>query len=81
MTIKYTKWPQNISNGRKIDQMVKKYIIFSNLSPSKIYPNLDFWFENKPSGNPEELRVQPISFEKHHVRLSQDYKNTFEIHM
>jgi hypothetical protein len=20
--------------------------------PSKIYPNLDFWFENKPSGNP-----------------------------
>jgi hypothetical protein len=21
-------------------------------SPSKIYKNLDFWFENKPSGNP-----------------------------
>jgi hypothetical protein len=21
---------------------------------SKIYPNWDFWFENKPSGNPEE---------------------------
>jgi ribosomal protein L13 len=21
--------------------------------PSKIYPDLDFWFENKPSGNPE----------------------------
>jgi hypothetical protein len=20
--------------------------------PSKIYPNWDFWFENKPSGNP-----------------------------
>jgi hypothetical protein len=20
--------------------------------PYKIYPNLDFWFENKPSGNP-----------------------------
>jgi hypothetical protein len=20
---------------------------------AKIYPNLDFWFENKPSGNPE----------------------------
>jgi hypothetical protein len=20
--------------------------------PSKIYPNFDFWFENKPSGNP-----------------------------
>jgi hypothetical protein len=21
--------------------------------PSKIYPNWDFWFENKPSGNPD----------------------------
>jgi hypothetical protein len=25
MTTKYTKWPLNISNGRKIDQMVIKY--------------------------------------------------------
>jgi hypothetical protein len=25
----------------------------SNLRQSKIYPNLDFWFENKPSGNPD----------------------------
>jgi hypothetical protein len=25
---------------------------FSNLRPSKIYPNWYFWFENKPSGNP-----------------------------
>jgi hypothetical protein len=24
----------------------------SNLRTSKIYPNWDFWFENKPSGNP-----------------------------
>jgi hypothetical protein len=22
--------------------------------PSNIYPNLDFWFENKPSGNPDQ---------------------------
>jgi hypothetical protein len=29
-----------------------KYI---NLRPSKIYPNWDFWFENKPSGNPISL--------------------------
>jgi hypothetical protein len=21
--------------------------------PPKIYPNLDFWLENKPSGNPD----------------------------
>jgi hypothetical protein len=26
---------------------------FSLARPSKIYPNWDFWFENKPSGNPE----------------------------
>jgi hypothetical protein len=44
---KYTKWTWNISNGRKIDQMV-----FSIARPSKIDPNWDFWFENKPSGNP-----------------------------
>jgi hypothetical protein len=25
---------------------------FSNASPSKIYPNYDFLFENIPSGNP-----------------------------
>jgi hypothetical protein len=26
---------------------------FYNLRPSKIYPNWDFWFENKTSGNPD----------------------------
>jgi hypothetical protein len=30
---------------------------FSIPSPSKIYPNWDFWFENKPSGNPLSLLV------------------------
>jgi hypothetical protein len=35
----YSKWTKNIQS-------------FSNLRPSKIYPNWDFWFENKPSGNP-----------------------------
>jgi hypothetical protein len=32
-----------------------KYIyiyIYSNLGPYKIYPNWDFWFEKKLSGNP-----------------------------
>jgi hypothetical protein len=28
-----------------MDQVSIKY--------TKIFPNLDFWFENKPSGNPE----------------------------
>jgi hypothetical protein len=44
-------------NGRKMYQMAavcskmaKEY--FSIPWPSKIYPNWDFWFENKPSGNP-----------------------------
>jgi hypothetical protein len=26
--------------------------------PSKIYPNLDIWFENKPSGNPVQYYIQ-----------------------
>jgi hypothetical protein len=25
---------------------------FSNVMPTKIYPNWDFWFENKLSGKP-----------------------------
>jgi hypothetical protein len=37
--------------------MAIKYInIFLNLRPSKIYPNWNFWFENKPSGNPDHDR-------------------------
>jgi hypothetical protein len=39
MAIIYSKWPQNIP-------------IFFISRPSKIYTNLDFRFENKPSGNP-----------------------------
>jgi hypothetical protein len=41
--INYTKWPYNILNG---------HFTFYILRPSKFYPNRDFWFENKPSGNP-----------------------------
>jgi hypothetical protein len=47
MDKKYFQWPQNSPNGHKI------YQDFSIARPSKIYPNWDFWFENKPSGNPE----------------------------
>jgi hypothetical protein len=39
MSVKYSKWALNKST-------------FSNLRLSKIYPIWDFWFENKPSGNP-----------------------------
>jgi hypothetical protein len=38
--------------SRQIFKMAIKYINFCNLRPPKIYPNWDFWFENKPSGNP-----------------------------
>jgi hypothetical protein len=42
----------NIPNVRKIFQMAIKYInIFQSFS--KIYPSWDFWFEKKPSGNPD----------------------------
>jgi hypothetical protein len=34
--------------------MAITYIV-SNLKTSEIYPNWDFWFENKPSGNPGSL--------------------------
>jgi hypothetical protein len=46
--IKYPKCPSNIPNGHKIG-----ISSISNLRPSKIYPNWDFWFEKKPSGNPD----------------------------
>jgi hypothetical protein len=40
-------------NGRKIFQMVINMTTFSSPRSSKFCPNWDFWFENKPSGNPE----------------------------
>jgi NADH:ubiquinone oxidoreductase subunit len=46
----YTKWPEN---GGEINQMGIKYI--GAARPSKIYPNWDFWLENKPSGNPAAI--------------------------
>jgi hypothetical protein len=39
MFVKYSEWSLNIP-------------ILSILRPSKIYPNKDFWLENKSSGNP-----------------------------
>jgi hypothetical protein len=41
---KYTKWPLNMLNGRKINPGC--YIpTFSIGRPSKIYPKLDFWLD------------------------------------
>jgi hypothetical protein len=33
--------------------MFIKYKTFSIPRPFKMYPNWEFWFENKPSGNPD----------------------------
>jgi hypothetical protein len=56
---KSTKCTQNVPNGHELSQMSLKYskwpsniLTISNLRPYKIFPNWDFWFENKPSGNP-----------------------------
>jgi hypothetical protein len=58
-----------IPNGYKIYQKALKYSkwsynipIFSIPRPSKIYTNKDFWYENKPSGNPDPLHhSQPFN--------------------
>jgi hypothetical protein len=39
-------------NDRKIFQMAIKYTSIFRSKVLQIYPNWDFWFENKPSGNP-----------------------------
>jgi hypothetical protein len=57
-TPKYIKWPQTIPTD--INYRYQMAINYSKWSqnkptfpwPSKIYPNWDFWFESKPSGNP-----------------------------
>jgi hypothetical protein len=52
MTTNYTNLPCIIPNGRKIFQIFIKYNNILHSKASKIYLNLGFWFENKPSGNP-----------------------------
>jgi hypothetical protein len=58
----------NIQNGHEIFQMAMKYIsIFQSKAP-KIYTNWDFWFEKKPSGNPDlrsRFRLQVLSTAPH----------------
>jgi hypothetical protein len=59
---KMTELPQNISNDHniQISNGLKKtncpfYIPTPTIArPCKIYQNLDFWSENKPSGNTAE---------------------------
>jgi hypothetical protein len=57
---KYTKLPQIYEMSIKYNKRPKKWtkcpsnIPTSSIArPSQIYPTLDFWFDNKPSGNPD----------------------------
>jgi hypothetical protein len=50
--------------------MVLKYDKrFSITRPSKIYRNRDFWFENKPSGNPGNPAA-----EMHYVKVHSNFE-------
>jgi hypothetical protein len=49
---KYTKLPQNISNGRKIDQMPKKYRHLYLQDPPKFTQIAFLVLKYIPSGNP-----------------------------
>jgi hypothetical protein len=58
---KYAKVPLNYQMAAcKIFHMTTKYNNVSILKPSKIYPNWDFWFENKPSGSPDGYLVADV---------------------
>jgi hypothetical protein len=50
--VQNTKTGKNIPNYHELYQMSIKYNNISGARPSIIYPNLDFWFEKKPSGKP-----------------------------
>jgi hypothetical protein len=58
MNTNYTKWSENTPNVCKIFRMALNISTFSNLTPSKIYPNWYFWFKIKPSGNPAAMHCQ-----------------------
>jgi hypothetical protein len=50
---KYTKFPLNNQMAVKYTYLMTiGYTNFFNSKRFKIYPNWNFWFENRPSGNP-----------------------------
>jgi hypothetical protein len=51
MIIKHTQWQPNIPNCLKYSKWPQNESTNPIARPSKIYPNLDFWFENISSGN------------------------------
>jgi hypothetical protein len=61
MSTTSTEWSQNIPNILKVFQMALKYINIYQSEALKFFPNWDFWFENKPSGNPAYILYVCIS--------------------
>jgi hypothetical protein len=54
LPIKYTKWPNLFPTDIKY---TKNYPF---QGPFKIYPNWNYWYENKPSGNPGTVSLIPV---------------------
>jgi hypothetical protein len=52
---KCTKWSYNIPNVQRIFQMDMKCINIFQSKAFQNWPKLEFWFENKPTGNPDVL--------------------------
>jgi hypothetical protein len=50
MAIEYT----NFFHSKALHNLPKFGFLVFIPRPSTIYPNLDFWFENKSSGNPAQ---------------------------
>jgi hypothetical protein len=54
MNKKCTKWSLNITNVHKMFKMAIKYINFFQSKALQNFTQIGiFWFENKPSGNPD----------------------------
>jgi hypothetical protein len=71
-----------IPKWRKIYQITTKYTKWSyNISNGrKIYPNRDFWFENKPSGNPAPyVPIKPFEVVQDETRAARCSQN-FALH-
>jgi hypothetical protein len=61
--------------------MALKYTNISHIMPSKICPNLDFWFEKKPSGNPARqliaFRQKPLEDENNMIAVDRNGSSNF----
>jgi hypothetical protein len=59
---KYTKWPQPLFNGRKIDQMVLKYTKIFHCQTIQNIPKLGFLVRKQTIWQPWYENVDPQNF-------------------